>query len=53
MSLQILLQSHLETLIKQRDHYVSRIEDVNKQIVDLKKEAKRNGVNISYDSKNP
>ena len=52
MSLQMLLQSHLEALLKQCEHYVERIADVNQQIIDLKAEAKRNGVKLSY-SKNP
>ncbi len=46
MSLQMLLQSHLEALLKQREHYVERIADVNRQIIDLKAEARRNNVEL-------
>lgn len=53
MSLQMILQSSLIALIRQREHYVMRITEVNQQIIDLKKEAERNGVELKYDSKNP
>ncbi len=42
-SLHMLYQSHYDTLVRQRDELIAEIEDVNQQIVELKKEAKEKG----------
>jgi len=36
----------LKTLVDRRTELVSEIEEVNQQIVDLKNEAKENGINL-------
>ncbi|HEY8110125.1 MAG: hypothetical protein ACHQW9_00880 [Nitrososphaerales archaeon] len=46
-SLHMLYQSHYETLVRQRDDLIAEIEDVNQQIVELKKEAKEKGTSLS------
>jgi len=42
-SLRMLYQSHYDTLVRQRDELIAEIEDINQQIVELKKEAKEKG----------
>lgn len=46
-SLHMLYQSHYDTLVRQRDELIAEIEDINQQIVDLKKEAKEKGTALS------
>lgn len=41
-----LYASMLKTLIDRRTELVSEIEEINNQIVEIKKEAKENGINI-------
>jgi uncharacterized protein (UPF0335 family) len=36
----------LKTLIDRRTELVNEIEEINNQIVEIKKEAKENGINI-------
>ncbi|MBI5697663.1 MAG: DUF2312 domain-containing protein [Thaumarchaeota archaeon] len=42
-----LYSSMLRTLIDRRAELVAEIEDLNNQIVDLKKEAKESGINLA------
>ena len=42
-----LYASMLRTLIDRRAELVAEIEDLNNQIVELKQEAKENGINIA------
>lgn len=42
-SLRMLYQSHYDTLVRQRDELIAEIEDINQQIIELKKEAKEKG----------
>ena len=46
-SLHMLYQSHYDTLVRQRDELIAEIEDVNQQIVELKKEAKEKGTALN------
>ena len=46
-SLQMLYQSHYETLVKQRSDLIEEIEDINRQIVELKKEAQEKGMPLN------
>ncbi|CAE6489072.1 MAG: DUF2312 domain-containing protein [Candidatus Nitrosotenuis sp.] len=41
-----LYTSMLKTLIDRRTELVNEIEEINNQIVEIKKEAKENGINI-------
>ena len=42
-----LYNSMLKTLIDRRAELVEEIEDINNQIVELKQEAKENGINLA------
>ena len=46
-SLHMLYQSHYETLVRQRDELIAEIEDVNRQIVELKEEAREKGTSLN------
>jgi hypothetical protein len=46
-TLHMLYQSHYETLVRQRDELIAEIEDVNQQIVELKKEALEKGMPLN------
>lgn len=41
-----LYNSMLKTLVDRRTELVSEIEEINQQIIDLKNEAKENGVSL-------
>lgn len=45
-TVQIIYQSHYETLIKKRSDLIDRIEMINNEIVRLKKEARSDGVEL-------
>lgn len=46
-TLENLYNSMLKTLVDRRTELVSEIEEINHQIIDLKKEAQENGINIT------
>lgn len=46
VSLHMIYQSHYETLVKQREELIAEIEDINRQIIELKIEAKEKGTSL-------